>query len=59
MKNPMRGNDERRGRIGTMLIGIGAGAIGALAAFLADPSRGRARRARLLDEGAATVRRTR
>jgi osmotically-inducible protein OsmY len=58
MKNPMSGGDERRGRIGTMLVGIGAGAIGALAAFLADPSRGRARRARLLDEGAATVRRT-
>jgi hypothetical protein len=58
MKNPMSSEDERRSRIGTMLIGVGAGAIGALAAFLADPSRGRARRARLLDEGAATVRRT-
>jgi hypothetical protein len=31
---------------------------GALIAFLADPTRGRARRARLLDQGAAAIRRT-
>lgn len=58
MKNPISGENERSSRIGTLLVGIGAGAFGALAAFLADPSRGRARRARLLDEGGATVRRT-
>ena len=57
MKNPISGEDERTSRIGTLLVGLGAGAFGALAAFLADPSRGRARRARLLDEGGATVRR--
>jgi gas vesicle protein len=40
---------------GTMMALTGA-AAGAAAAFLADPARGRARRARLLDQGAAGVR---
>ncbi len=57
MKTPIGGEDRSRGRIGTLLVGLGAGAFAALAAFLADPSRGRARRARLLDQGAASVRR--
>lgn len=40
------------------LLGAALGAVaGAVAAFLLDPARGRARRARLLDQGAATVRR--
>jgi len=56
MKSPIGNDDKRRGGIGTLLVGIGAGAFGALAAFLADPSRGRARRARLLDQGGATLR---
>lgn len=42
---------------GAGLMAIGGAAIGALAAFLADPARGRARRARLMDQGAATFRR--
>jgi osmotically-inducible protein OsmY len=57
MKVPIGREERRHGRIGTLLVGLGAGAFGALAAFLADPLRGRARRARLLDQGAATVRR--
>ena len=40
-----------------MFVGLAAGAFGALAAFLADPARGRARRARVLDQGSARVRR--
>lgn len=40
----------------SILMGIGGAAIGYLAAFLADPARGRARRARLVDQGAATLR---
>jgi len=39
------------------LIGLGGAAIGYVAAFLADPARGRARRARLVDQATATVRR--
>jgi hypothetical protein len=41
------------GILGIGLIGAGAGAA---ASFLLDPARGRARRARLRDQGAATVR---
>ena len=48
------GRRPSRWRGATMAI-IGA-AVGAAAAFLADPARGRARRARLLDQGAATLR---
>lgn len=57
MKRPIGGEDERPSWVGTLLVGLGAGAIGALAAFLADPARGRARRARVLDQGSASVRR--
>jgi osmotically-inducible protein OsmY len=39
------------------LIGLAAGATGAVVAFIADPTRGRARRTRLADQGAAIVRR--
>ena len=56
-RNSMTGGNDRRGWIGTLLVGLGAAAAGAIAAFLADPARGRARRARLLDQGGATVRR--
>ena len=40
----------------TMMALLGA-AVGALAAFLADPARGRARRARVTDQGGAILRR--
>jgi len=43
-----------RGAIATGILGAAAGAV---ASFLLDPARGRSRRARLLDQGAATVRR--
>lgn len=44
---------RRGGFIATGLIGAAAGAA---ASFILDPARGRARRARLRDQGAATVR---
>ena len=43
------------GALGLAALGAAAGAA---AAFLLDPSRGRARRARLLDQGSAIIRRT-
>jgi hypothetical protein len=45
------------GWVGASLLGMAAGAAGAALAFLLDPARGRARRARLADQGAATLRR--
>ena len=49
---------ERRGPgwLGALVIGAIGGITGALVAFLTDPQRGRARRAQLLDQGAASVR---
>lgn len=56
-----RSNDRTAGRTTSLgqkvAVGLAGGGIGALVAFLADPQRGRARRARLLDQGGATVRR--
>jgi hypothetical protein len=54
------GAGDRRGPgwLGTSLVALITGAAGAVAAFLFDPSRGRARRARLVDQGGATVRRS-
>jgi osmotically-inducible protein OsmY len=49
--------DRGPGRVGGLLVGLLGAAFGAAAAFLFDPARGRARRARLTDQGAATVRR--
>ena len=49
--------DGGPGRVGALLVGLLGAAFGAAAAFLFDPARGRARRARLTDQGAATVRR--
>lgn len=50
------GEPRGPGWLGALAIGIIAGATGALAAFLMDPQRGRARRAQLADQGAASVR---
>lgn len=56
-----RARDRATGRpqhpvAGRLLIAGCAAAVGATLAFLADPSRGRARRARLLDQGRAAAR---
>ena len=49
--------DRGPGRVGGLLVGLLGAAAGAAAAFLFDPARGRARRARLTDQGGAMVRR--
>ena len=65
--NDVRGAGERArariagephgpGWLGTLAIGVVAGATGAAVAYLADPQRGKTRRAQLADQGAATVR---
>ena len=46
------------GWFGATLIALVTGAVGAVVAFLFDPARGRSRRTRLMDQSAATVRRT-
>jgi cyanophycinase-like exopeptidase len=51
------GGSAGLGLLGSALIAVGGAAIGAIAAFLADPARGRGRRARLIDQGVATARR--
>jgi BON domain-containing protein len=50
---------ERRGPgwMGALVLAGLASIGGAIAAFLTDPARGHARRTRLLDQGAATIRR--
>jgi len=48
---------RRPSRWRAAMMAVSGATIGAAAAFLADPARGRARRARLLDQGAATIRR--
>jgi osmotically-inducible protein OsmY len=50
------GEPHGPGWLGALVIGIVAGITGAAVAYLADPQRGRARRAQLADQGAATVR---
>ena len=49
---------DRRGPgwLGAAIVGVLGGITGAVIAFLTDPARGKARRARMLDQGAATVR---
>ena len=56
-RRALAGESRGAGWVGTALIAAITGAAGAIAAFLMDPARGRARRARLLDQGGATVRR--
>ena len=52
------GEPRGPGWMGALLLAALASIGGAIAAFLADPARGRARRTRLVDQGTATVRRT-
>ena len=56
-RRALAGEARGAGWAGTTLIAALTGIAGALAAFLMDPTRGRARRARLRDQGSATVRR--
>jgi hypothetical protein len=49
--------DRGPGIGGIVATGLVGAAAGALASFLLDPDRGRSRRARLADQGAATIRR--
>lgn len=51
------GEPRGPGWLGAIILAGLAGIGGAIAAFLTDPQRGRARRAQLLDQGAATMRR--
>ena len=56
-----RAKDRATGRtrhswINSLLVAAGAAAAGAIVALLADPARGRARRARLIDQGGAAAR---
>ena len=50
------GEPQGPGWTGALGIGIVAGATGVAVAYLLDPQRGRARRAQIADQGAATVR---
>jgi hypothetical protein len=54
----LRGEQHGPGWLGATVIAALTGAAGAIAAFLLDPARGRGRRARLIEQGGATVRRT-
>ncbi|HYI66183.1 MAG TPA: BON domain-containing protein [Candidatus Limnocylindrales bacterium] len=56
-RRSLAGAPRGAGWVGTTLIAAITAAAGAVAAFLLDPARGRARRARLVDQGGATVRR--
>ena len=56
-RRSLAGQQRGAGWFGTALIAALTGAAGAIAAILLDPARGRARRARLTDQGAASVRR--
>ena len=55
-RSRIAGEPSGPGWLGAMVIGVVAGITGAMVAYLADPNRGRARRAQLVDQGAATVR---
>ena len=51
------GEPRGPGWLGASIIGLITGAAGAAVAFFFDPARGRGRRARLTDQGGASVRR--
>lgn len=52
------GEPKGPGWLGSLTFAALAGIGGAVAAFLLDPTRGRSRRAQLLDQGGAMIRRT-
>lgn len=54
---PRISGEDRPGIGGRLMLALGAALGGALAAFVLDPERGRARRSRLTDQAAATARR--
>ena len=56
-RRSLAGSPRGAGWVGTTLIAGITAVAGAVAAFLLDPARGRARRARLIDQGGATIRR--
>ena len=56
-RRSLAGAPRGAGWVGTALIAGITAVAGAVAAFLLDPARGRARRARLIDQGGAAVRR--
>ena len=56
-RRSLAGAPRGAGWVGTTLIAGITAIAGAIAAFLLDPARGRARRARLIDQGGATIRR--
>ena len=56
-RRTIAGEPRGMGAIASLLLGLGAAAAGAIVTFLADPARGRARRARLMDRGGAVARR--
>lgn len=56
-RRAIAGQPSGPGWIGAGMLALVGAAAGALVAFLTDPARGRARRARLIDQGAAGMRR--
>ena len=55
-RSRIAGQRSGPGWVGALVLGAIGAIGGALVAFLTDPQRGKARRAQLLDQGAATVR---
>ena len=55
-RSRIAGQQSGPGWLGALVIGIIAGVAGAFVAFIADPQRGKGRRAQLVDQGAATFR---
>ena len=56
-RDVVAGTPRGPGWLGAAALAVAGAAIGAVTAFLADPARGRARRARFADQGGAIVRR--
>lgn len=57
-RTALAGEPRGPGWLGAVVMATITGAAGAIAAMLLDPARGRGRRARLIDQGTAAVRRT-